>query len=278
MARKWLNPGDERSSDYINEDEWTPWERRMKNRFPEVNPVIDTDWGERNRDIVAFGRCKVQEMLRDGHDPRRGPARDLADSIEDFTRDGLPLSKDILDDYANAPGATIQASHETSYSKQRSMLESDENDDLIDDVKSYARERHFGVAHVKRWNQVLTALGVETGERPMTLAEADDNLRRFNKGRWQPVVDALRKRSKETDAAEKDEEPYQYGIDLTEALEVCAAEGKFQWYLYIQAEMGTYVAQYSGQAPGFPVSRSVCDAISARFPRVYMTKMRAFSE
>lgn len=262
----------------------------MKNRFPQVNPVIDTDWGERNRDIVAFGRCKVQEMLRDGYDPRRGPARDLADSIEDFTRDGLPLSNDILNDYANASGATIQTSRETSASKQQVASDPNENDDLIDDMKNYAREFYFGAAHVKKWNQALAALGVETGERPMTFAEADDNLRRFNKKRWQPVVDAIRKRSGvpddggsedslldkrvtfETYGTGKDGEPYQYGIDITNAVDETIAEGNFEWMSYLDAEMA-FMMSGSGYYPKFPVERSVCEAIKNRFPKVYMRNM-----
>ena len=73
-------------------------------------------------------------------------------------------------------------------------------------------------------------------------------------------------------------EPYQYGQDLVEAMHVCAAEGNLHWYLYIQAEAGVYASQYEGQAPDWKVEKAVCDAITERFPRVYMHKMRRFAK
>lgn len=63
---------------------------------------------------------------------------------------------------------------------------------LIEQVRAYAAETHHGAAHVRRWNQVLTALGHDTGERAMTIAEAERNLARFSRRRWAPVVDAMR--------------------------------------------------------------------------------------
>ncbi len=62
---------------------------------------------------------------------------------------------------------------------------------LLKTLYGYAGETQHGDMHVTRWNQALAALGESTGERPMTLIEAQENLRRFNKARWQPVVDAI---------------------------------------------------------------------------------------
>ena len=63
---------------------------------------------------------------------------------------------------------------------------------LVDKVRRWAGEKHPGAAHVRRWNPVLAALGYDTGERAMTLAEAEANLARFLPRRWRPVVDAMR--------------------------------------------------------------------------------------
>ena len=67
--------------------------------------------------------------------------------------------------------------------------------------------------------------------------------------------------------------PYQYGMPLIEALATVASEGDFEAVCYIQAELGTFVAQ-PGNGPAWTVSRETCDRITARFPDVYMYKMR----
>ena len=64
---------------------------------------------------------------------------------------------------------------------------------LIADVQSYADETFRSTDHVRRWNEVLTRLGVDTGEPPMPTSEAERNYRRFSKARWGPVVQAFKR-------------------------------------------------------------------------------------
>ena len=73
------------------------------------------------------------------------------------------------------------------------------------------------------------------------------------------------------------DKPYQYGMPLTDALITVSAEGDFEAICYIQAEMGTFVAQ-PGQGPHWDVSLATCDRITKRFPKVYMNKMREYAE
>ena len=66
-----------------------------------------------------------------------------------------------------------------------------DQDSLVRELRMYAEEEHHGAAHVRRWKSALTAIGHDTGERAMTLTEAQDCYRRFSKQRWGPVVKRL---------------------------------------------------------------------------------------
>ena len=63
--------------------------------------------------------------------------------------------------------------------------------ELVLELRKYAEEEHHGAAHVRRWKSALTAIGDDTGEPAMTLAEAQECYGRFSKRRWGPVVAAL---------------------------------------------------------------------------------------
>ena len=267
----------------IPEPSRTHWEREYNAKRPYHFYKILDGWDAIDRDFMAYWNGRLQDALDEYGHPSARPVVEIDRWFAPIVRgDVKPV--DAPDERWNEyDKATTGGGGRTSVRTHvdgRILNEQGETvgrwkepeGSILDKVKGWAQETYHGEAHVRRWNQVLTALGHDTGERAMTLEEAEQNLARFKKDRWQPVVDAMRATKEDSP-----DEPYQYGIDLTEALETCAAEGKFQWYLYIQAEMGTYVAQYSGQAPGFPIELAVCDAITARFPKVYMTKMRAFA-
>ncbi len=53
------------------------------------------------------------------------------------------------------------------------------------------RDGHSGAAHVLRWNRVLAALGVDTGETAMTVAESRANEGQFMLSRWDRVTRTL---------------------------------------------------------------------------------------
>ncbi len=53
------------------------------------------------------------------------------------------------------------------------------------------RDGHSAAAHVKRWNQVLAALGVETGESKMTVQQSRANESKFMYSRWDRVTRTL---------------------------------------------------------------------------------------
>ncbi len=65
-------------------------------------------------------------------------------------------------------------------------------DRLKRDMRRYSREAHNGKVHVKRWLRALSAFGEDTGEMPMTLAEAEKYSDR-GWARWDPVVEQMRK-------------------------------------------------------------------------------------
>ena len=53
------------------------------------------------------------------------------------------------------------------------------------------RDAHSGAAHVLRWNRVLAALGVSTGETEMTVSESRANESQFITSRWDRVTRTL---------------------------------------------------------------------------------------
>ncbi len=53
------------------------------------------------------------------------------------------------------------------------------------------RDGHSGAAHVLRWNRVLAALGVDTGEAAMTVADAQAVKAQFDNARWDRAVRTL---------------------------------------------------------------------------------------
>ena len=53
------------------------------------------------------------------------------------------------------------------------------------------RDGHSGTAHVKRWNRVLAALGADTGETAMTVAQSRSNESKFMHSRWDRVTRTL---------------------------------------------------------------------------------------
>ena len=59
---------------------------------------------------------------------------------------------------------------------------------VVDDVWSYARETDNGFTHVLRWMRVLSTLGAI---EDMTAAEARDYADQFLAARWNPVADEL---------------------------------------------------------------------------------------
>ena len=61
---------------------------------------------------------------------------------------------------------------------------------VVDDVRGYARETQHGFDHVLRWMRVLKTLGVV---EDMTAAEAQGYADRYLADRWDPVVDELTK-------------------------------------------------------------------------------------
>ncbi len=67
---------------------------------------------------------------------------------------------------------------------------------LVADVRGYAAETDNGVAHVRRWNRVLLALGEDVpgfSGTPMSATEAQGHAQTFWSVRWDPVVVALQK-------------------------------------------------------------------------------------
>ena len=111
--------------------------------------------------------------------------------------------KSITHDYTRIMGTTPKTEYleESTYGgspaparapAQRAGEPQGEHAELIHQVQIYARERHHGENHVKRWNAVLTALGYKTSEPAMSYDEAMVNYKRFSKRRWAPVLVALK--------------------------------------------------------------------------------------
>ncbi len=80
------------------------------------------------------------------------------------------------------------------------------NQQVIDDVWSYARETENGFSHVLRWMRTLKSFGVL---EDMTAAEAEENADRFLAERWDPVATELRN----LENAPGDYEPDQQVVD-----------------------------------------------------------------
>ena len=83
------------------------------------------------------------------------------------------------------------------------------------DVTGWRDASPNDTAHVLRWNRVLAALGVDTGETPMTIAESIANESALNATRWDRVTRTLQALAQCSEATEP-EISIAAGSDVTE--------------------------------------------------------------
>ena len=150
--------------------------------------------GIRNYDTITLN----PETVR-----RFGSEVEIKGYSDDGTPNGNPVAMWI--ERYHAPISVYKCrcrrDHQTKASRDSCWSSCPKNDSkaiptlqaIISKVRGYAQETRHGPNHVRRWNQVLTALGVDgQGERAMTLDEAERNYRRYSKRRWAPVVQAIK--------------------------------------------------------------------------------------
>ena len=258
--KKWLAPPGATGANYIPEDEWTPWEMRMKGAWPDHNPAILSEWDTDTRDLVAFIRCELFERVKE-LGPMARPTKEASAAVQryltgtpgdieklnanwiaEYAADPVTRADKALEDgmvpmwrgftrpdgtHGRAPAnalASAMAAKERGEATPEQVALVDKaqayadaadplpneaktidpaalaapdlpplsTDPLVQTLLGYASEVQHGAAHVKRWNQALTAIGHDTGEPALTLDDALECLARFSKDRWQPVVDRLR--------------------------------------------------------------------------------------
>ncbi len=117
----------------------------------------------------------------------------------------IPTTGDTADESDGSVTATINTGAGYTISSTAGSATVDVSDDdasavctvqLPSDAVTVAevtgwRDGHSGTAHVLRWNRVLAALGVDTGETEMTVSESRANEYQFMASRWDRVTRTL---------------------------------------------------------------------------------------
>ena len=143
---------------------------------------------------------------------------------------------------------------------------------VIDDVKDYARETERGYDHVLRWMRVLKTLGAV---EDMSAAEAQENADRFDAERWGPVAVEL-------EALENDPGDYQLDQQVIADVESYAAEtaSGFDHVLRWMRALHTFgvledmtAAEAQGYADRFPAAR--WDPVAAELEQLEAAQSQA---